>query len=246
MKIELLRTHTIEAVLKAATGLRIGAGRDAVEIGGIDNPIVKHPHTRRPYIPGSSLKGKLRSLMEWAMDKVEEDGAVWGSDRGKKYEADDPVLRIFGTTGDGWKGGPSRLMVRDALLDEEWVRDKVNRSLPLTEDKTEVTINRIEGKAARMGPRTMERVPAGALFHVEMLFKEFAVEGDGGRTDRRCLNHLIETLRLLEQDALGGSGSRGYGRVEVKGLRVDAKDKMEQFRRLGEFHRTAPEPFVEE
>jgi CRISPR-associated protein Csm3 len=204
--------------------LRIGAGRDTVEIGGIDNPVIKHPHNQHPYIPGSSLKGKLRSLLEWALNKIEDEGAVWGSDRRRSYQPDDQVLRIFGTTSDKWSAGPARIVVRDAVLDSHWAESVLSQGLPLTEEKTEVTINRIQGKAADMGPRTMERVPSGARFRMEILFKEYSIDGDGGSCDRRCLERLIEALRLLEQDALGGSGSRGYGQVEVLDLKLDGAD----------------------
>ncbi|WP_297499767.1 type III-A CRISPR-associated RAMP protein Csm3, partial [Thermococcus sp.] len=54
----------IRGRIKALTGLHIGSQRDVSEIGGIDNPVIKDPHTGLPYIPGSSLKGKLRSLFE--------------------------------------------------------------------------------------------------------------------------------------------------------------------------------------
>jgi len=234
MSIELRKTHVLTGILEVRTGLRVGAGRDTVEIGGIDNPVVKHPHTQQPYVPGSSLKGKLRCLLEWALHCVEEDGAVYGSKRDRQYPAGDPILRIFGATSDKWEEGPSRLIVRDAHLEKDWLEQVLRAGLPLTEDKSEVTINRIQGKAASMGPRTMERVPAGARFEIEMLFKEYSVNGDGGETDRRSLERLIEGLRLLEQDALGGSGSRGYGRVAIKNLKLNGQDIQVQFEAIRE------------
>ncbi len=228
-RIELKKIHNLTGTIEVKTGLRIGAGRDTVEIGGLDNPVIKHPHTKQPYIPGSSLKGKVRCLLEWTLGKIEDDGAVWGSERRKQYPAGDPVLRIFGTTHDGWRDGPARAMVRDAHLQADWVQKVLRDGLPLTEEKSEVTINRIEGKAAQMGPRTMERVPAGAKFDLEILFKEYSVDGDGGATDRECLNWLLAGLRLLEQDALGGSGSRGYGRVKFTNLALNGKNIQQKF-----------------
>lgn len=238
--IELKKLHTITGVLEVRTGLRIGAGRDTVEIGGIDNPVIKHPHSQHPYIPGSSIKGKVRCLLEWALGSVEEDGAVYGSKTRRTYPAKDPILRIFGTTNDEWKDGPSRAVIRDAPLEERWLREILQSSLPLTEEKSEVTINRIEGKAASMGPRTMERVPAGARFELEILFKEYAVDGDDGATDRECLDWLLAGLRLLEQDALGGSGSRGYGRVKFLDLKLNGNSIQEQFDAIGQFRRDQP------
>ncbi len=239
-RIELRKIYELRGIIELRTGLRIGAGRDTVEIGGLDNPVIKHPHTKQPYIPGSSLKGKVRSLLEWTLGKIEDDGSVYGSDRRRQYPAGDPILRIFGTTHDGWKDGPARVIFRDSLLQAEWVARVLRDGLPLTEEKSEVTINRIEGKAAQMGPRTMERVPAGAKFDLEILFKEYSVDGDGGAKDRECLNWLITGLRLLEQDALGGSGSRGYGRVKFTDLKLGGKDIQGKFDSIREVGKDKP------
>ena len=59
---KLVRIYTITGTIETVTGLHIGAGKDSIEIGGMDNPVIKHPHTGEHYIPGSSLKGKVRSL----------------------------------------------------------------------------------------------------------------------------------------------------------------------------------------
>ncbi len=237
MTLQLLATHRITATLVLKSGLHIGAGKDAIEIGGIDLPVVKNPFTQEPYIPGSSVKGKLRSLLEWAHGAVESDGSVWGSDRSGvktgKYRPDDVVLRIFGTTDKAWHEtyhpGPTRLIVRDAPLNENWAETVRTRGLAFTEEKMEVAIDRIQGKARDGGLRRTERVPAGSEFDLEMSFKVFTVDNDNGHTDGRCLDHLLEALKLLEKDALGGSGSRGYGRVEVCHLAVDGRHLAEAF-----------------
>lgn len=222
VKIRLVETYEITGTIEVVTGLHIGAGKETLEIGGVDGPVVKHPYSGEPYIPGSSLKGKLRSLMEWATQKVPEDRTIpyYGSDANGDYEPDDEILRIFGVSAKNWGGGPTRLIVRDSWLERDWLELVKERDLPLVEEKTEVTIDRIAGKAAKMGPRTMERVPAGSRFRLEMLFRVYDVDGDGGRRDRECLNKLIKTMKLLEQDALGGSGSRGYGRVRLQRLKI--------------------------
>lgn len=224
MTYQLLTTHRITATLSLRSGLHIGAGKDAIEIGGLDLPVVKHPFSQEPYIPGSSLKGKLRSLLEWALNRVENDGSVWGSNKNGQYTVDDPILRAFGTTHKQWRGGPTRLLVRDAYLEQAWAASIREQGLAFTEEKTEVTIDRIQGKAKDGGLRRTERVPAGARFELEMVFKIFDWNGDGGKTDLDCLNRVLEGLKLLERDALGGSGSRGYGRVRVDHLKVDARD----------------------
>lgn len=221
---KLLGRARIVGTIEVISGLHIGAGKDTIEIGGIDNPVVKHPHTGHPYIPGSSIKGKLRFLMEWAFDRIRPDGLPWGADdrQGDRTPtADDPVLRIFGTPikKERWGGGPTRLTVRDAMLEEAWLDRATADLLPLTEEKTEVVIDRIAGKAHdRVGPRHTERVPAGARFAMELVFRAFDIDGDNGRRDEECLNWLIAGLSLLELDALGGSGSRGYGRIRFNDL----------------------------
>ncbi|MBM3524460.1 MAG: type III-A CRISPR-associated RAMP protein Csm3 [Alphaproteobacteria bacterium] len=222
-ELKLLGRAGLTGKIRLLSGLHIGAGKDTIEIGGIDNPVVKHPHSGDPYIPGSSIKGRLRFLLEWAFDQVRSDGKPWGSDGKDKNatsDAHDPILRIFGTPigTDQWRGGPSRLVVRDSVLDVEWRQQAVDRGLPLTEDKTEVVIDRIAGKAHdRVGPRQTERVPAGAVFDLDIVFRAYDT-GDGGRRDEECLNWLLAGLSLLEQDALGGSGSRGYGRIRFEDL----------------------------
>lgn len=225
----LLSTHRITATLVLHSGLHIGAGKDAIEIGGLDLPVVKHPFTQEPYIPGSSLKGKLRSLLEWALNRVESNGDVWGSNKSGQYHADDPILRAFGTTHKQWRGGPTRLLVRDAFLERTWADSIRGQGLAFTEEKMEVSIDRIQGKAKDGGLRRIERVPAGARFELDMVFKVFDWNGDGGKTDRDCLNRVLEGLKLLERDALGGSGSRGYGRVRVENLKVDERDVQASF-----------------
>ncbi len=240
-EIRLLGRARIEGVITLLSGLHIGAGKDTIEIGGIDNPVIKHPHTGEPYIPGSSLKGKLRFLLEWAFapvyGSIRPDGKPWGSDDNQNHDPDDPVLRIFGTAAkrDKWSAGPTRLIVRDGFLRKEWRDETIKNGNLLTEEKTEVVIDRIAGKAHdKIGPRQTERVPQGAKFDMEMVFRLYDT-GDGGARDRACLNWLLAGLSLLEQDALGGSGSRGYGRVRFDGLKVidpegKAHDIGERFR----------------
>jgi len=231
MSVELKRLRHIEGVIELRTGLHIGSGKGGVEIGGVDSPVIRHPHTKLPYIPGSSLKGKLRSLLEWALQRVSDDGSPWSNEKCGSFDdlLADPILRTFGTTHKQWRGGPTRLIVRDAGLQPTWVSRIEERGLPVTEDKTEVAINRIEGKAHKMGPRTVERVPAGARFDLSLSFRQFTVNGDDGRGDLDCLNRVFEALKLLEGDALGGSGSRGYGQVRFTKLTVDGVDVQARF-----------------
>ena len=215
----------VTGLIRLKSGLHIGAGKDSVEIGGIDNPVLKHPHTGEPYIPGSSIKGKLRFLLEWAFGMVRQDGHPWGFNDNQPVGTADPVLRIFGNALKTWEGGPTRLMVRDAPLCEA-DRDRY-REAPeaFFEEKTEVLIDRISGKAHdRVGPRQTERVPAGVAFDFEMAFRLYDL-GDGAARDIECLDWTLQGLALLEEDALGGSGSRGYGRIAFEDLRLHVPER---------------------
>lgn len=229
----LVTTKILTGRIHVLTGLHIGAGKDAIEIGGIDSPVVKNPYTSEPYIPGSSLKGKLRCLMEWATDRIHPKGDTWDGGDIQDHEelVRDPVLRIFGTTNKAWTGGPTRLIVRDCSLNEAWSTGIVQRGLSFTEEKFENNINRIQGKAG-VGIRKTERVPAGALFDLVMVYRVFDT-GDEGSLDLKYFGELLKVMRLLEYDALGGSGSRGYGRIRFEELRVDGESYQDQYEGIG-------------
>jgi CRISPR-associated protein Csm3 len=81
----------------------------------------------------------------------------------------------------------------------------------LTEVKSENAIDRITSQA---NPRTLERVPAGAKFRVRMVIDILRDE------DKRLIPLVVQGMRLLEDAALGGGGSRGSGRVEFQTIRV--------------------------
>ena len=203
----------IEGIITCETGLHIGGTADKIEIGGIDNPIIRHPITNLPYIPGSSIKGKMRSLIEWKLGNFAENGDVheWCSNNGC------PVCRIFGTSADEAKIGPSRLIVRDAHLTEtsERLLKKMQEDtgLAFVENKTENSINRLTAKA---NPRTQERVPAGTEFKFEMVYRIFDLKDNAGKTDDALYSTVEEGIKLIRMDALGGSGSRGYGKVKIE------------------------------
>lgn len=234
----------IRASLEVVTGLHIGAGSDEIEIGGIDNTVVKTP-AGDPYVPGSSIKGKLRFILEWAFGKVRSDGKVWGWTAGD-IGSGDPILRIFGTAAkkEAWAEGPTRLLVRDAMLSDEWRKSALDAGRELTEVKTEVTIDRIAGKALHgVGARQTERVPPGASFDFEAVFRVYSVGGDGGERDLRCLAWVLQGLDLLEQDALGGSGSRGYGQVRFADVTLcgpKGEERLDNVLRGHAFSRESP------
>ena len=220
---QLVKVYRVTGKLLAKTGLRIGAERGVVEIGGMDNPVVRNPLTDEPYIPGSSLKGKMRSLMEWALGLVDQE-----NDQNKSAhqcnEPDCKVCRVFGSAANRQvpERGPTRLLVRDAFLTKEsrdaLLRMSEAKGLLYTEEKQEVFIPRLGGDA---NPRTTERVPAGAEFEFELVYKVYDM-GDGGELDERYFKEVVEkALELLELDALGGHTSRGYGKVELRDKNVE-------------------------
>ncbi len=212
----------LEGTITLKSGLRIGSGDTEMHIGGVDNPIIRHPHTLEPYIPGSSLKGKVRSLLEMESGlMIYTDGKPLSSgilkEEGVKdnkilVEKAEAILKIFGLSGadreDETGFGPTRVSFADCYLDDEWKKKAVKNNWPLVEVKAENAINRIKGVAEH--PRFMERVPAGAIFNLLITFK--VLEED----DRGLLDVLLRGLKLLEMDALGGCGSRGYGRIEIE------------------------------
>ncbi len=200
------------------TGLHIGGSKDDIEIGGIDSPVIKHPDGE-PYIPGSSLKGKMRSLMEWMEAVVRPDGRVHTCGDGTC-----PVCRIFGTTNENWAFGPTRIAVRDAFMDSSWRNGIVERGLSLTEEKMENWINRLQGRAGDGGLRNIERVPAGARFDFEISYRVLEIDGDS-QADVENFRKVLDVLRLVEMDSLGGSGSRGYGRVAFEHLVITKEGK---------------------
>ncbi len=217
---KLLGYKRIHGIIRLKSGLRIGMSEDRMAIGDVDNPVIRNPLTDEPYIPGSSLKGKMRYLLEWHFGgnyiACSTEKHVYVPD-----DPNDPVGRIFGSAPSteaqrriAQQRGPTRLLVRDAYLTKE-SKDRLEamtaRGGYLTEVKQEVFIPRIGGNA---NPRTAERVPAGAEFAFEMVYRVMDT-GDGGQTDRDNFKHVEKALDLLQLDGLGGYISRGYGQVEL-------------------------------
>ncbi len=206
----------ITGELELLTGLHIGDSKDNVEIGGVDNPVVRRKDNNQPYIPGSSLKGKMRALLEIATGTNANNDFkknAYKNKENKKYideENGQYIPLLFGSAGDD--GNPSRIIVRDAYLTEEWAKNLAESEftdMPYTEIKFENVINRIKGTAEH--PRQIERVPAGAKFNVEFVINIFEEEKEN---EDKYLNLLKSAIKLLEDDYLGGSGSRGYGKVK--------------------------------
>lgn len=220
----------LEGQLHCETGLHIGAGRGSLEIGASDNPVVKDAQGR-PYIPGSSLRGRIRSLLEQFSGAAVPSELVYLSRRkGQEVRIhqsdrpDDEICLLFGRNAgrlervsgeplDSHNATPARLSVFDAPLEAESITPQMRENLDdeLTEVKSENAVDRITSQA---NPRTLERVPAGARFHVRFILDVLCDE------DAPLFGQLLQGLRLLEDDSLGGGGSRGSGRVRFSDLKL--------------------------
>lgn len=229
-ELKLIGKLILEGELHCETGLHVGAGKGSLEIGGSDNPVVKDSFGR-PYVPGSSLRGKMRALLEQASGLAVPSELVYLSKRkGQEVRIhqsdrpDDEICLLFGrnpgrmerVVGEGLdsnQASPARLAVYDAPLDIESITPQMRENLDdeLTEVKSENAIDRITSQA---NPRTLERVPAGARFRIRMVMDVLCDE------DAPLFLRVLEGMRLLEDDSLGGGGSRGSGRVRFANLKL--------------------------
>jgi len=203
----LIKKVKISTTLTLETGLHIGGSKDNVEIGGIDNPVIKiATRKNQPYIPGSSLKGKIRSLLEQIS--------------GAELSGDEEVNSLFGFTKGNSNSQGSKIIVRDSYLSENSIELLKNASdnldMPYTENKFENTIDRVKGVTKQGGIRQTERIPAGVSFDVEFIINVWDNEEDGVKS----IEMLKKGIYALENDYLGGSGSRGYGQVRFSELKM--------------------------
>ena len=239
-KIELKGRVFFTFDIETVTGLHIGGSDAGIEIGGVDKTVIRDAMTNRPYIPGSSLKGKMRSLMEKynGLKQNQRIGQGYIHSCGAEYRGDDlkikgkpeydncDVCQVYGVPGERDFSTPTRLVVRDVQLSGKSadLLDATGRTdLPYTEVKTEVSIDRVTAAA---NPRQMERVPAGVAFSpAEIIFSVYHGDDcDAGRDIDR-LKAVVNGLQLLEDDFLGGLGSRGSGKVRLTNLQVSVRSK---------------------
>lgn len=200
---KLIETKVIKGTIVLETGLHIGGSKSSLDIGGLDSPVIKTPQGV-PYIPGSSLKGKIRSLLgikEGSVDVLNDS---------------DLLVKMFGSSAKG-KETISRLIFRDALLDQQdfnevFIEKSAILDTKFTEAKYENTIDRKSGTTKRGGLRQIERVPAGAKFTFEIVVNRYEYNG---KQDDDFSVKLKEGFKMLEDNYLGGSGSRGYGKVKI-------------------------------
>ncbi|KIM06094.1 MAG: hypothetical protein KN64_00945 [Sulfurovum sp. AS07-7] len=223
-----MKIYTLSGQIELLSGLHIGGGDDTMKIGGIDNQVIKDINTNKPYIPGSSLKGKMRSLLEWHIGVVGiSNGKPFSpkflkdavfSDKAKKTDAEN-LIKLFGASGeDAESFGITRISVGDCSL--------IDEGLKTSEAKYENVINRKSGTAEH--PRQTERVPAGVKFEYNIRLKIFDNNNNNNNNnnEEEALKDMVKKgLELIENDYLGGSGSRGYGRVSFSN-----KDKWEELK----------------
>ncbi len=227
----------LKGTIEAITGLHIGGNTGELDIGGIDNPIIRNAFNRQPYIPGSSLRGKMRSLLDRHFGKelnksVGKDVRVHECKIPSDYDACD-VCQVFGVAPQGQLRGktmPARVIVRDTFLTAESI-DKLNRTdtdTDFTEIKTEVAIDRITSAAT---PRHQERVPAGTTFGPFQIIHSLYTLNQNGQHNQlgneiQYFNNVLAGIELLEDDYLGGSGSRGYGQIAFENLTMTFKSRQ--------------------
>ena len=210
--------YKIDFEIELLTGLHIGGSSDTFDIGGADSTVIKNPLTREPYIPGSSIKGKLRSLL------TQKYGVIRNNEiEIENNEVGNVYLNIFQPViGNAIQA--SRAIFRDATLTEEskqhlqaFLGDGV-----FTEVKAENKVSLLKGKAET--PRFIERVPAGAKFNGEIILHVY--DGDNEELLKKGIQ---EALEMLELNYLGGSGTRGYGKVKIEFANNEIFEEVKSF-----------------
>ena len=226
----------LKGTINAITGLHIGGNSGELDIGGIDNPIIRNAFNRQPYIPGSSLRGKMRGLLDRHFNKllnksVGRDVRVHECDNPKDYNVC-PVCQVFGVAPIRQLRGktlPTRVIVRDTFLTPESLAalDRADTDTDFTEIKTEVAIDRITSAAT---PRQQERVPAGATFGPFQIVHSLYTQNENDKSNHlqgelQFFDTLLTGIELLEDDYLGGSGSRGSGQIAFENLTMTFKSR---------------------
>lgn len=198
----------ISGVIEVMTGLHIGGSSAFSAIGAVDSPVILDTRSNMLMIPGSSLKGKMRTLLAKKYNEVfaripDDDNEC--------------LLALFGSAKKG-AVRTSRVQFSDMFLSnlDELKRGGLTRA---TEIKFENSIARTSAVA---NPRQIERVVRGAKFPVQIIYE---VSEGAGNADKAAILQDMKILKdgfkLLEYDYLGGSGSRGYGRVKFDEFGVE-------------------------
>jgi len=239
---------TIESKLTLVTGLHIGGADDGMKIGGVDSPVMRREvfcdetsgkvgfsykrKSSEPYIAGSSLKGKVRTLLEHYFRLVDPLGkgsvvdtrSNFGDERYRNL-----IIKLFGESAgnDGIEGeiNITRTVFRDCFITDAVRKASLDGKIKLFEEKYENVIDRKTGTTIGGGLRQIERVPSAVEFDFTMSIRVFEKDNE-----ELLKNTILLGLKLLELDALGGSGSRGYGRVRfdnIEGKIEDLRKKID-------------------
>jgi CRISPR-associated protein Csm3 len=213
--------HHITGIITCKTGLHIGGTMEEIEIGGVDNPVLKHPITGEPYIPGSSFKGKMRSLLEHKYGKF---GGKDGKDESMPCgcgKTDCQICPLFGAhMNPSADSGPTRILVRDMFFTSDY-KERLRQIASDTgknaiENKTENIVDRQKGIADK--PRHLERVVADSEFDLDITLQVFEFDDEN-----RFFELIKDGLSLMEKSYLGGYGSRGSGKIVFSDLHFDDK-----------------------
>lgn len=221
--------YIINGKILCETGLHIGGSNDNINIGGSDNVVIRESISNLPYIPGSSLKGKLRKLLEFnhkiSFDNIKENDKFYN----------DLITNLFGASGNKVSTSDdinilTKIIVRDSYPTEDTIKlwDSFDNIIDGSELKYE---NKIDTITSEANPRNIERVPRGSIFNFEIIvgvsdniiFSE-SKSDEYEKYAKKVINLIFEGLRLLEDDYLGGSGSRGFGKIKFFDIVVNKKD----------------------
>lgn len=222
MKYQLIKKIIIKGEIIAESGIMIGGSTSAFQIGGTDKQVIRNPINSKPYIPGSSLKGKMRSLLELNKGTINSSRGNFGPTHDPKHLA----AQLFGHIKNREQNGnnsqqASRIIVRDAeLLNAD---DFENTETLYTEVKAENSIDRITSAA---NPRFFERVPKGAKFGLEIIINIFNSNDPKAKQsddEKSFIDGVFTALKLVQDDYLGGGGSRGNGQI-----RFNLKEMVER------------------
>ncbi len=229
---KVVKNYVISGEIVLETGMHIGGLKETVEIGGADSPVIrtyilkddsgKNVRTL-PYIPGSSLKGKIRALLEHSMPNVEiadkkDNEHTKVGESYIKYPENCLIPKIFGLPAEEGKENLPRAVFRDAMPTSETIEwwDSQEDIIDGAEIKPENSINRITSRA---NPRQFERVPPGSKFKFEIVLTIY--DGDSAKD---YMKTILSGMKLLEDNYLGGSGTRGYGKIKFKNLKIVERD----------------------
>ncbi|MEM2162747.1 MAG: type III-A CRISPR-associated RAMP protein Csm3 [Candidatus Nitrosocaldus sp.] len=218
--LKLIAKVEIDGTIRCITGLHIGGAKEKVEIGGVDNPVIRDPLDDYPYIPGSSLKGAMRSKLE-LLNSLPLQQVKRSTPPIRMHQCDDNDCihcMIFGRPASANGTMPTALYVYDAFPTDE-TRKKWDELEDYIEIKYENQLDRITSAA---NPRQIERVPAGSEFNFTMLYTIY--DANNNRLED-ALRYIFTGLKLIEDEYIGGYGSRGSGRVKFKDISIKVKSK---------------------